>query len=80
MALLGRAQIIRAVRVRKLLEQADGETGPASAAFEAKAARLARSCPPGFMLYKDRQIRLGEEDDDDGHPDLSGHRDDEPAP
>ena len=47
---LGRAEIIRAIRVRKLLEQADSEAGPAAAAYRDAAVRLAVSYPRGRLI------------------------------
>jgi hypothetical protein len=50
---LGRDEIIRAIRIRKLLEQADSEGGPAAAAYRAKARALAVSYPRGKMIVYD---------------------------
>lgn len=70
MPLLTRPEIIRAVRIRKLLEQADAETGQAAKTYEAKALALARGYPRGqAIVYNGRRL-LG--DDDDGQP---RHRD-----
>jgi hypothetical protein len=56
MAVLGRAEIIRAIRIRKLLDQAASEQGPASAAFLAKARELAMSYPQGkLIVYNGRR-------------------------
>lgn len=54
--LLTRAQIMQAVRIRKLLEQADAETA-AAPAYEAKAMRLAASCDNGpHIVYDGKKL------------------------
>jgi hypothetical protein len=50
---LGRAEIIRAIRIRKLLDQAASETGPAAATFTDAARRLAVGYPRGPRLMYD---------------------------
>lgn len=67
--MLGRAEIIRAVRILKLLEQADSETGPAAGTFRAKALAMARGYPRGRAILYNGKPLLGDSDDD-GHPDL----------
>ena len=62
---LGRAEIIRAIRIRKLLEQADAETGPAAGSYRDKARRLAGAHPHGRLIrYKNRPFPWRT---DDGH-------------
>jgi hypothetical protein len=57
MPLLTRAEIIRAIRIRKLLEQADSETGPAAASYRAKALALAASYPAGrAIIFKGKPL------------------------
>jgi len=57
---LTRAEIIRAIRIFKLLEQAESEPGPAAATFEAKALAMAAGYPRGqAIIYKGRRL-LGE--------------------
>jgi hypothetical protein len=78
--LLTRREIIRAMRIRRLLEQADSEDAPAAAAYRAKALALARSYPAGrTIIYNGRPLLGDDYDGHDGHPDLPGHRDDQPA-
>ena len=77
--LLGRPQIIRAVRIRKLLEQADAEpvAGPA---YRAKAVTLAGSCDNGPAIISHYDHQQGRRHGSgDGHADFPGHRDDQPA-
>jgi hypothetical protein len=57
--LLTRGEIIRAVRIRALLEQADSETGPAAAAYHAKAVKLARGYPRGRSIIYNGKPLLG---------------------
>jgi hypothetical protein len=77
--LLTRGEIIRAVRIRKLLEQAGSEPNPDTAeAYVAKAKQLARGYPRGWAIIYNREPLLG--DDDDGHPHFSRHRDNLAAP
>ena len=57
---LGRAEIIRAIRIRKLLEQADAETGPAAATYRAKALAIAAAYPAGrAIVYNGKRLRGG---------------------
>jgi hypothetical protein len=62
LTVLGRREIIAAIRIRKLLEQADSEPGPASATFRAKALDLARNHPRGAaIMYRGKPL-LGDDD------------------
>jgi len=59
---LSRKEIIRAVRIRKLLDQAESETGPAAATFRDKALALAASYPRGrAIIYQGKPLQLGDD-------------------
>lgn len=58
---LSRGEIIRAIRIRKLLEQADREPGPAAAAFRAKALAMAAAYPRGAgIIYNGKPLLEGQ--------------------
>jgi hypothetical protein len=59
---LGRDEIIRAIRIRKLLEQAAAEPGPAAATFRAKALAMARTHPRGRAIMYGGKPLLGDGD------------------
>ena len=67
--LLTRTEIIRAIRIRKLLEQAESEerasyaASPAAAAYRAKALTLARTHPRGRSIIYNGKPLLGESRD-----------------
>jgi hypothetical protein len=54
---LSRQEIIRAIRIRKLLEQAAAE-GEAGAAYQAKAVKLARGYARGTAIVYDGKLLL----------------------
>jgi hypothetical protein len=60
---LGRAEIIRAVRIRKLLEQAAAETGPSSQTYRDKALAMAAAYPRGRDIIYNGKPLLGETSD-----------------
>lgn len=59
--LLTRTEIIRAVRIRKLLEQADAETGATAENYRAKALDLARGYSRGTAIRYDGKLLLGDD-------------------
>ena len=59
---LSRLEIIRAIRIRKLLDPAASESGPASARFEAKAKTLAAAYPRGARIIYNGRPLLGGHD------------------
>lgn len=69
--LLNRAQVMTAIRIRKLLEQAAAE-GAAGPAYKAKALALAGSCDNGPHILYDGK-KLGDGHGHDRHDHLSRH-------
>lgn len=65
---LSRAEIMAAIRIRKLLDQAAAEN-VAAPAYRDKAIALARAHPRGRVITYNGKRLLGD-DDADGHPDL----------
>jgi hypothetical protein len=50
MPVLCRVEIIRAIRIRKLLEQADAEDGPTAEAYRERALTMAAAYPRGKAI------------------------------
>jgi hypothetical protein len=63
---LRRAEIIRAVRIRKLLEQAESESGATADAYRERALTMARAYPRGRDIIYNGKPLLG--DGRDGQP------------
>ena len=59
--LLTRGEIIRAVRIRKLLEQAESEGPDTAAAYHAKAVQLALAYPRGRAIIYNGRPLLGDD-------------------